>query len=285
MQNILLVGASGLLGSEFVQIFREKDTDFLAPNRMELEIADRKSVELFFEHHEIDLVICAAGYTAVDLAEKERWRCQKANVWGVKNLLAMKKPLIHFSTDYVFDGLTREPIAENAKRNPLNFYGKSKMEAEMLLEKSDAPWWNIRTSWLFGKNGRSFITTILGASEGVDFLPIVCDQTGIPTSAKDLAETVVKNFLEKNPPFSGHYHIVNSGKTTTWADFAKFIFAEKNIKTVIRPIKTSELNRPAARPTYSVLANTKLDIEMPNWKTAVKKFLSASYKTESVNWG
>ncbi len=295
--NILLLGKTGLLGSEFLKILEKKsrcalppcgggensDLKFIAPSRADFDVLDFEQVDDVLTDNFFDLIIYCVAYTNVDQAEKSREECHALNVEALENILKYEIPIIHFSTDYVFDAKKDAEITENFPRNPLNYYGQTKLEAEKLLENFAKKWWNIRTTWLFGKGGENFISAILKKSRDLSSealakeenmkLEIVADEIGRPTSAKDLAEFVFAEFVEKEKPV-GHYHIQNSGQPTSWADFAEFFLRDNGIKTKIKKISAKSLNRPAKRPTNSVLKNTKLKKEMRDWKEAVRDFLS-----------
>ena len=236
--NILLLGKTGLLGSEFLEIIERKssknpDIKFMAPNRVDFDVLDFEQVDDILFDNEIDLIINCVAYTNVDQAEESRSECYGLNVEALDNLLKYEIPLIHFSTDYVFDAEKDDKITEDFPRNPINYYGQTKLEAEQLLEEFAVKWWNIRTSWLFGKGGDSFVSSILEKSRDHDELEIVNDEIGRPTSAKDLAEFVFAEFVEKELPV-GHYHLQNTGEATSWANFAEFFLRDNGIKTKIK---------------------------------------------------
>ena len=288
--KIVLFGGSGLLGSEIKKVLRSQNFNFVAPSSKEVNVTDLEKTQTYLKGENPDLIIYAAGYTAVDLAEDNISDCENLNFLAVKNISKLHIPIIHFSTEYVFSAPLKDSennffeIPENFKREALNVYGNSKTKAEKYLEenfeKCNSQYWNIRTTWLFGEFGKNFVTTILKASEKIleknrtqdNFLKIVDDQFGRPTFAKDLAEHVVENFIEKSQ-ISGHYHLQNSGEIISWADFAKYFLKLKNIPVEIKKIKTSELGFKAQRPENSVLKNTKNIPNLRNWKEAVKDFL------------
>lgn len=307
--NILLLGKTGLLGSEFLEILKGKsreitDLEFFAPNRANFDVLNFEQVDDILSDNHFDLIIYCVAYTSVDQAEKSKSECYALNVEALDNILRYEIPIIHFSTDYVFRAEKDDEITENFPRNPLNYYGQTKLEAEKLLENSnDLPllagegggevdknyakkWWNIRTSWLFGKGGKNFISTILKKAKTEKTLEIVNDEIGRPTYAKDLAEFVVAEFVEQKKP-SGHYHLQNTGKPVSWANLARFLknlSPDLNLDMLtsksrlvfpeIKEITADKLNRPAKRPLNSVLKNTKLKTKMRDWKAAVRDFLS-----------
>jgi dTDP-4-dehydrorhamnose reductase len=284
LMKILLLGKTGLLGSEFREILENKKTDFLAPTRKELNVLNFEKVADFFAKNKVDLIIYCVAWTDVDGAEKFKEECHVLNVKALKNILQYKIPIIHFSTDYIFDAKKDDEITENFPRNPLNYYGQSKLEAEKLLENFARKWWNIRTTWLFGKGGKNFISTILEKAQTEKVLEIVNDEIGRPTSAKDLAEYIFAEFIEKEKP-SGHYHLQNTGEPVSWSNLARFCFENlsPNLKVnisksglvfpKIKEISAKKLNRAAKRPINSVLENTKLKNELQDWQEAVRDFL------------
>jgi dTDP-4-dehydrorhamnose reductase len=271
--RILLLGKKGLLGSEFLQILENKKHDFLAPSHAKLDITDRKAVIDFAQKNgKFNYVICCVAYTAVDRAENDKEQCKKINVDSIKNLLELNSPIIHFSTDYVFNVAGKIEIEEDHRRSPLNFYGKTKLRAEKILENSGIDFWNIRTSGLFGKNKNNFFTNIYDFSQKLPELKIVDDQLLRPTLTSDLAEYVMKYFINKNQP-KGHYHAQNSGKPASWADLARFYLDLKSINTPIKKISSEELGAIAKRPKNSVLKNTKIKENLRDWKKAIQKFV------------
>jgi dTDP-4-dehydrorhamnose reductase len=290
--NILLLGKTGLLGSEFLKILEIKSREisnlkFIAPKRADFDVLDFEQVDDILTDNFFDLIIYCVAYANVDDAEKNRAECHAVNVEALENLIRYEIPIIHFSTDYVFSAKKEDEITEEFPQNPLNYYGQTKVEAEKLLENSNenqvrtlgspdlkfSKWWNIRTTWLFGKGGDSFISKILEKSRENKELEIVSDEIGRPTSAKDLAEYIFAEFIEKEKPV-GHYHLQNSGEPTSWANFAEFFLRDNGIKTKIKEIPAKKLNRPAKRPVNSVLKNTKLRKKLRDWKESVRDFLS-----------
>ncbi len=271
---ILLLGASGMLGSAIAATLNESEVDYLAPSSSSLDLSDPNSVQEYLEAHlEIEKIINAVAYTDVEAAEIDPEACQVLNVEGLKPLLKAKIPLITFSSDYVFGAIKPGTVIhESFERNPLNQYGRSKLEGEKLLEQSGVPFWNIRTSWLFGPGGNNFVTSILKASEKRDELSIVHDQVGRPTYTKDLAEMVGYHFVLGHPP-EGHYHLQNTGPAVSWADFASFFLTQKGWKGTVNKITSDQWPSKVERPGYTVLENTKLKAQMPDWREGVERFL------------
>lgn len=271
--KILLLGKTGLLGKAILSTF-EGHHNVTATEHAECDVTDANSIEHWVSEISPELVINATGYTAVDRAEEERDRAFRVNADGIGNLcriLASRNiPLVHFSTDYVFDGEKKEGYEESDSPSPLSVYGASKSAGESEIQKNLKNFYLIRTSWLFGSGGKNFVDTMLTmAEEGHErVLKIVNDQIGNPTYTVDLAQAVLR--LLHGKPY-GIYHIVNEGDCS-WYDFASEIFHQLGIPQKIIQITSKELNRPAKRPKYSMLRNTKLPPLRP-WREALSTYL------------
>ncbi|MBI2453249.1 dTDP-4-dehydrorhamnose reductase [Candidatus Peregrinibacteria bacterium] len=268
---IVLFGKDGMLGSALVEILKKKQ-ELFAFSKKELDITDKKSVFRTIREIKPVYVINAAAYTKVDDCEKNKKQATDVNAQAVKHLaLACKKyksTLIHYSTDYVFNGLNPMGYKENELRDPINSYGISKAMGEEFIEKIHPQYCIIRTSWLFGRNGTNFVDTILHYSSKKSEISVVCDQKGCPTYTLDLAR---KTAIMLNGEYCGIFHITNSG-SCTWSEFAEEIVKIKKVNTKIIHITSNELKRYAKRPQYSILKNTKTQ-PLRNWKEALKDYL------------
>ena len=273
--KICLIGKTGLLGGAFYEKLTQENLNFIAPDSKELNILDALNVEQFFhKNKDLSCIINCAAYTQVDQAEVDQKKCYDLNVEALKNLLQTKIPLIHFSSDYVFSAPPNIEIPEDFKRQASNVYGKSKIEAEKLLETTpQSIFWNIRTSWLFGPHGKSFIGTILNLSETMPKLKVIADQIGRPTYTIDLVESVYENFICHSQPQNQHYHLQNSGKSVSWAELAQKTLSILNKKNKIQKITSLEFNQKAPRPQNSCLKNTKIIAKLPNWEISLAQFL------------
>ncbi|MFA7170574.1 MAG: dTDP-4-dehydrorhamnose reductase [Candidatus Paceibacterota bacterium] len=273
--KILILGAKGMLGHELAKVFSDKDKyEVTLWDREELDITDQEAVDAKVKELHPEVIINAAAYTAIDKAESETDLVYKINAYAVGYLANLAKDigalLIHFSTDYVFDGENNMGYKEDYPvKNPATVYGKSKKLAEKMIEDINPRHFLIRTQWLFGISGKNFIETMLRiADEGKD-LKVVNDQFGSPTYAKDLAERV-REMIEENRE-SGIYHITNSD-TCNWYDFAQKIFELSDIRPSLKPVTSEEFAAPAKRPTYSMLINTKLP-PLRSWQDALQAYL------------
>lgn len=249
----------------------------------ELDVTDFGKLKGKFEDIKPDLVINCSAYTAVDEAEGNHDLAFKINAEAVGEIAKLAKScgavLIHFSTDYVFDGARAGGYKEDDATGPLNVYGASKLAGENLLMENTDKYYLIRSSWLFGKNGKNFVDTMIRLGENTlesgEELKVVDDQIGSPTYTHDLVNTVIENFInplvKHDPKGFGIYHLTNSG-TCSWYDFAKEIFAIKKMDVKILAVSSSQFPRPAKRPASSILLNTKLPL-MRSWKNALGAYL------------
>ena len=271
----MLLGKSGMLGSRFVEYFGQVDGgELYAFDSKELDVCDFGLVREKVENLRPDFVINCAAYTAVDEAESHEDEAFRINADAAGHLAKCCKEvgatLIHFSTDYVFDGENPGGYDEAGITSPINVYGASKLKGEQMIAESMEKFYIIRTSWLFGPGGKNFVDTMLELAKSRNELSVVSDQIGSPTYTVDLCKAVMENFLQL--PF-GIYHLTNSG-TTSWYGFAKKIFELKGVSIKLNETDSTAFVRPAARPHCSVLKSTKFDFNMRNWEEALEDYLA-----------
>lgn len=286
--KVLIIGAKGMLGSALVREF-EKADEVIAWDREELDITQVESVKSKVKSLRPDLVINAAAYTDVDGAEQSPNLANAINGFAVAYVAAAARdlqiPLIHYSTEYVFDGEKPEGYREDDKPNPISAYGRSKLLGEQQLQKNTDKFYLIRLSRLFGRESdlsptlptpgegktrkKSFVRLMLESAQTKKEMDIVDEELSCPTYASDLAART-RYILENKMPF-GIYHGVNS-ESCTWYGFAREIFEIKGIDVKLNPVPASRFPRPAKRPKYSILLNTKLP-PARDWKEALKEFL------------
>ncbi len=282
MAKIWVTGANGQLGSELRELSKScKDFEFVFTDMPELDLTKHDAVKKAFKEIKPDVVINAAAYTAVDLAESEGEKTYAVNTYAVANLAALcsagKAFLIHVSTDFVFDGKRSCPYHEEVAANPVGTYAasKNKGEIEILLNTRHAA--IIRTSWLYGNYGNNFMKTILEKGRKGEKLSVVYDQVGTPTWSADLAKVVLE-MARHAKKINGVelFHYSNEG-VASWYDFAYEILNMSNSKSTLVPVDSKDFQRPAPRPSYSVLNKGKikkfLGIEIPYWKDSLKKCL------------
>ena len=260
----LILGAGGMLGRDLQNVF----SDATVRGR-DLDITDEAVISEFIRELNPDLVINAAAYTDVDGCEDNREIAFAVNGTAMgyvaKACSKIGATLVHYSTDYIFDG-AREEYVESDPPNPINIYGESKLLGEKNVMKNMDDYRIVRTSWLFGAHGKNFVKTILKLSREMDIVKVVNDQFGKPTYAADLAGKTAE--IARLAP--GTYHITNDG-VCSWYEFASAIIPN----TV--PCISEEFVRKAKRPDYSVLANTKTT-PMRHWRDALKECLDIQAK-------
>lgn len=287
-KKIWVCGAGGMLGSHFTQLLTTKEMPFIATSHQQMDITDLDKVSDFVRVQKITHIINCAGYTQVDKAEIEQKEAYLTNAIGPHHLgIAGRRHgarVIHFSTDYVFDGHQRTPYTEEHSCTPLGAYGMSKLAGEIKLMDEHKQACIVRTSWLYGLKGKNFVTTMLKLMSEREHIRVVSDQIGRSTYCKDLAEATLK-LLEAE----GIFHFANAFETS-WFQFAKEIYEQAKelgyplIVKAIEPIKTEEYPTIAKRPTYSTLSTRKYELffghEPRDWKSALKDYLK-SYQNES----
>ena len=279
MTKILVIGANGQLGQSF-QYCAPYFPNFkiLFKDLPELDLLDGKQLGRYFRSTSIEVVINCAAYSAVDQAEDEPENAQALNVTALDSLCKLSKAkgikLIHFSTDYVFDGAAHTPYSEDHPLSPLGVYAKTKARGESVMQTSGIDGWIIRSSWLFSPYGKNFVKTIFSLLQKKDEINVVTDQTGSPTYAIDLAAATLKA-LDQKPTFYGVkvYHYTNSGHTT-WYGLALAIKQQINTHCKIQAVDTDAYPTKARRPKYSVLSCEKIkkdfNFKPQSWESALK---------------
>ncbi len=272
--KVLILGSKGMLGSDLMNVFAEYEP--VGVDKDEVDITDESALRGMLERVEPTVVINATGYTNVDQAEtKEGFEmATKINglAVGVLAELCEKRgiTLVHFSTDYVFDGRKKGDYKETDDAAPINRYGESKFIGEQLLQQKSMKFYLVRTSWLFGKHGGNFVGKMLELAGKGEILRVVNDQIGKPTWTMDLAESVLNLLIEARP--FGIYHIVNED-AVSWYDFAHEIFEMTGVAAEVVPIGSEEARRAARRPRNSVLASAKFPL-LRSHKEALQNYLS-----------
>jgi dTDP-4-dehydrorhamnose reductase len=254
-RRVLITGAGGQLGAALREAFPEAD----ARTREDLDVTQPLAVET-------ELVLHAAAWTDVDGAEADPAGAELVNVVGTRNAAALGVPVVYFSTDYVFDGMKREPYVESDEPRPLSVYGRTKLEGEREVREG----WIVRSSWLFGWTGTNFVRTMLRLGSERDEVSVVADQVGSPTYVAHLAEATGE--LLERP--GGIWHVAAEGECT-WAEFARTIFEEAGLDCRVHEITTEELGRPAPRPAYSVLRSEREGApRLPHWREGLRACLA-----------
>jgi dTDP-4-dehydrorhamnose reductase len=305
--KILLTGKTGQVGRE-LSVLLPRFGDVFAPNRQELDLAKPDEIRKLVRNIRPQLIVNAAAYTAVDQAESDQAMAQAINGYAPQVIAEEGKRigacLVHYSTDYIFDGKKGAPYVEDDPPNPQNAYGATKLAGERAVQGSGIPHLVFRIAWIYAQEGRNFLLTVLRLAAERGELRIVCDQKGAPTWSREVAQTTIQILsrvcsAENSISFSGvsgTYHM-SAGGETTWDGFGAAILEEiRNaapgapwiaaatggrpiIARRVLPITSAEYPQTACRPAYSVLSNLRLTrtfgTTMPHWRTQLQSLFSA----------
>jgi dTDP-4-dehydrorhamnose reductase len=287
-RNILLFGANGQLGSKLESLLAAQGV-VRAIGHAELDLRDLSALRTLILETNPTLIINAAAYTAVDAAESDAEQARLVNTEAPRVMAELAREfdalLVHYSTDYVFDGTARTPYTEESAVNPLGVYGATKLAGEQAVAASGAAHLILRTAWLYSNRGKNFLNTMLRLAGERDELRVVNDQTGGPTYADLVAEVSVHMLGDMFAGGSvrtercGLYHLTCQG-TTSWWGFAQRIIELAGFAERVRvlPITTADYPTPAKRPAYSVLSNAKLErvfgIRLPDWQEGLQRCLA-----------
>lgn len=291
MTTLLLLGAGGQLGQEIVARSRTSGFNLVAHDRAKTDITSVEMVTRAVRHTQADIVVNAAAYTAVDKAESERETAFAVNGGGPGVLAdacaSPDIPLIHLSTDYVFDGTKASPYREDDLPAPLGVYGASKLAGEEAVRARHKKHLILRTSWVYGKYGRNFLKTVLRRAGEGDELRVVTDQRGSPTSTADLADAILALAfrLVGGDDHWGTYHFSGAGEAS-WCQFAEEILECRarwaGNRAKLTPITSADYPAAALRPRNSVLDNslirTTFQLEAKPWQQAVRDTVDALMK-------
>jgi dTDP-4-dehydrorhamnose reductase len=297
--KILLTGKNGQVGEELERLFPQLG-EVVALGRQELNLSNSEDIRRSIREIRPNLIVNAAAYTAVDQAEKEETVANEINSNAVAIMAEEAKKigasLLHYSTDYVFDGIKGSPYVEDDPTGPINVYGMTKLSGEQAIRASGVSHLIFRTSWVYATRGRNFLLTILRLATQREELRIVRDQIGAPTWSREIADATTKilsqlygteSSQDSLSNVTGTYHMTAAG-VTNWHEFATAILEEAShaskatpwfaaatggnpvITRRVIPITTQEFPTPARRPAYSILSNARLmktfGVELPEWR-------------------
>ena len=281
--KVLITGSNGMLASSLALVLT-RQFQVTGIDIDNCDITDKDAILNKIKYCNPAIVIHAAAYTDVDGSQLNPDKAFAVNVSGTENIVralnGLDTVLFYISTDYVFNGSKNSAYLETDAPDPINAYGRSKLEGERAVQEFLTKYFILRTSGLFGQNGKNFITAILAKAGKEKAIKVVDDQIGCPTYTIDLAEAIkfiVLNFLEsRSSERYGIYHVTNSG-SCSWFEYAKEIVAVKQLETQVVPIHSQESGRLAPRPKISILDNSKLkaafNLELRPWQEAVRHFL------------
>jgi dTDP-4-dehydrorhamnose reductase len=278
--RILLTGRTGQVGRELERRLSPLGQLF-AFDHASLDLAIPDQIVARVREVKPDLIVNAAAYTAVDRAESEPWLAAQVNAMAPRILAEeanrLGAALIHYSTDYVFDGAKSTPYVESDSPNPLNAYGKSKLEGERSIQASGCRHLILRTSWVYGMRGTNFLVTILRLARERPELRVVDDQVGAPTWCRDVANATAQLATEAAAGRAqGLYHLTAAG-ATSWCGFAREILRVRGIETPVRAVSSAEYPTPARRPANSLLSCAAIaarwKLALPGWRTSLASCL------------
>ncbi len=274
----LITGSNGQLGRTFIKEFQERSFDFSAPEESRLNITDIGCVAEAIDSYKPDVIINCAAYNLVDKAEQEQDAAFSVNAIGPRNLARAaakrKAILVHFSSDYVFDGTKENGLyIESDPVNPVNTYGKSKLAGEHYVQEEFDRSLVLRLSWVFGQGTQNFVHKVREWAKTSAYLKITCDEFSVPTSTETVVDVTLKA-LENG--MTGIYHLTNTGYCSRY-EWAKTILGNLGISMFIKPVTREMFQLPAQRPLFSAMSNKKiaglLNITIPEWEEAVRSFL------------
>jgi dTDP-4-dehydrorhamnose reductase len=276
--KVLVTGANGQLGRDLVDIIGSAHEVFGFGSK-ELDICDLEQCRQLCNQIKPNVIIHAAAYTAVDLAESEVDKAFAVNAFGSRNVAIAAEEigakLCYISTDYVFDGTSVKPYKEYDNTNPQSVYGKSKLAGEQLVQSLSNRYFIVRTSWVYGQHGNNFVKTMLKLGREKPNLKVVDDQIGSPTYTVDLSRFILELISSEK---YGIYHASNTG-SCSWFEFAQAIFVQSGYNILVEPCTTEEFPRPAPRPKHSVMdhltirANNFTDLRP--WHEALTEFIES----------
>ena len=276
--KVLVTGVKGQLGFDVVNELLKRGHEAIGVDIEDMDITDEESVNRVIKAAAPDAVIHCAAYTAVDAAEDNVDICRKVNATGTGYIAKVCKDLdikmMYISTDYVFNGQGTRPWEPDDVREPLNIYGQTKYEGELLVEETLDKFFTVRIAWVFGVNGKNFIKTMLNLGKTRDKLTVVADQIGSPTYTYDLARLLV-DMIETDK--YGRYHATNEG-LCSWYDFACEIFKQAGMNVSVEPVGSDQFPVKAKRPMNSRMNKDKLTengfVPLPSWQDALARYLT-----------
>jgi len=282
-RRLLITGAAGMLGSDVMRAGERAGYELVGLTHAELDVADATAVEVAFARVRPDAAINCAAWTDVDRAESNRRQAYEINAGGADSVAraaaALRVPLVHVSTDYVFDGKppldsagAPRPYVESDSTRPRSVYGKSKLVGELQVLAASRRHTVVRSAWLFGLDGENFAATMLRLAAERDSVQVVTDQTGCPTWTGHLAPALL-GLIERE--VAGLVHLAGAGQVS-WNGFAREIFRQAEVACRVEPATSDEMRRPARRPAWSALASERDDVvPMPDWRDGLSAYLAA----------
>ena len=282
-KTFLITGAAGQLAGEFQNILSKLGLGFVAVERKECDITNFTQTKKLISGVRPDIIINCAAYNSVDEAEENSELAYSVNSDAVRNLAELSKKnnifLVHYSTDYVFDGEKHESYTEYDVPNPVNIYGKSKLKGEQVVRELLSDFLIFRVSWVVGKGKQSFLYKIMNWAEKNQVLKISSDEVSVPTYPEDIVNITL---LSLKKGLMGLYHLTNSGCASRY-ELAKYIIIKLGLKNTVVPVPMSVFNTKAKRPLYTCMSNERiskeLDISIPSWEDGIDKLVKTLEKS------
>jgi len=280
MRRYLVLGHKGQLGSDFCRKFDSEGRDYQGYDLDEIDISNYTQLNKLIESYKPSFILNCAAYNLVDKAEQDFENAYKANALGVKNIAHSAHEhgafVVHYSTDYVFDGRKVEPYIEEDIPNPLNKYAETKLAGEKLIAENIENFLLFRLSWVYGTGNQNFIYKLKQWAEKNSVLKIANDEVSVPTSTKTIVDVTLASI---NAGLSGLYHLTNSGYASRY-NWAVEILRLLDIAREIEPVSKDIFNLPALRPVFTAMNNKKISAELnlsiPNWEEALRDYLLIS---------
>lgn len=284
--KILITGGKGQLGMEFQRSLEKYGYEVAALDREYLDVSDSDSVKKTFSVEKPDIVLNCSAYNFVDKAEEDFDAAFKVNALGVRNLaFACKRSntlLVHYSSDYVFDGKKEDFYVEEDEPGPINSYGKSKLLGENFLKEDTENFLLFRVSWVFGEGKQNFLYKLLEWAKKTRTMKVVYDQISVPTYTRDIVSLTM---LAINKGLRGLYHLTNSGYASRY-EVARFFIERLGLDNLLLPVGSDSFPSPAQRPYFSAMSNLKLskalDVHIPDWKVGIESYVETMFEKEEI---
>jgi dTDP-4-dehydrorhamnose reductase len=284
--KILITGANGQLAGEFQESLKDYDYKVVSLDRASLDISDMDSVREAFSRYNPDTVLNCAAYNFVDKAEQDFDTAYKVNTLGVRNLtFACKRNnalLVHYSSDYVFDGKKEDFYTEEDNTGPVNNYGKTKLLGENFLSEETEEFLLFRVSWVFGEGKQNFLYKLVEWAKKNKVLKVVYDQISVPTYTKDIVNSTILAIERK---LRGVYHLTNSGYASRY-EVAHYFLERLGMDNLVLPVSSDYFPSPAKRPFFSAMSNRKLsndlNVAMPDWKVGIERYVEVMFEREEI---
>jgi len=273
----LILGANGQLGTEFSRQLSIENCEWVGMGKGECDVSDLDQVMRTFDTIKPDIVINCAAYNLVDEAEKRFHDAIKVNGTGARNVASACRRfnafLVHYSSDYVFDGRKKTFYTEDDEPHPINNYGKSKLLGERSVKEETDDFLIFRVSWVYGRGKRNFIEKVVSWARGRESIDVSCDEVSVPTSTRTIVKLTLKALRSG---LTGLFHLTNSGYASRY-EWAKEVILLKGIDVVVHPVPSRTFNLPARRPKFSAMSNRRLaeelNVEIPDWREEVAGWL------------